>query len=68
MHTTGNIFKTENFKMKNTEISFYSFKQFRRLSLHIGGNGASVFSSFFHVRDNDDDYDDGESGDKGYYE
>ena len=54
--------------MKNTEISFYSFKQFRRLSLHIGGNGASVFSSFFHVRDNDDDYDDGESGGKGYYE
>ena len=24
--------------MKNTEIAFYSFKQFRYLSLHLGGN------------------------------
>ena len=35
--------------MKNT--AFYSFKQFRYLSLHIGGNGDSVevFHLFFHV-------------------
>ena len=36
--------------MKNTEIAFYSFKQFGYLSLHIGGNGNS-FEVFrlFHV-------------------
>ena len=28
--------------MKNTEIAFYSFKQFGYLSLHIGGNGDQV--------------------------
>ena len=28
--------------MKNTEIGFYSFKQLRYFSLHIGGNGNSV--------------------------
>ena len=28
--------------MKNTETAFYSFKQFRYLSLRIGGNGDSV--------------------------
>ena len=28
--------------MKNTEITFYSFKQFGYLSLHIGGNGDSA--------------------------
>ena len=28
--------------MKNSEIGFYSFKQFRYFSLHIGGNGNSV--------------------------
>ena len=34
--------------MKNTEIAFYSFKQFGYLSLHIGGNGdlAEVFRLF----------------------
>ena len=42
MHTTRNIFKRESFNMKNTETAVYSFKQFRYLSLHIGGNGASV--------------------------
>ena len=42
MHTTRNIFKKENFNMKNTETAFYSFKQFRHLQLHIGGNGDSV--------------------------
>ena len=42
MHITRNIFKRENFIMKNTETAFYSFKQFGYLSLHIGGNGASV--------------------------
>ena len=35
--------------MKNTEIAFYSFKQFEYLSLHIGGNRDSVeaFCLFF---------------------
>ena len=28
--------------MTNTQITFYSFKQFVYLSLHIGGNGDSV--------------------------
>ena len=42
MHTTRNIFKKENFNMKNTETAFYSFKQFRNLPLHIVGNGESV--------------------------
>ena len=28
--------------MKNTEIAYYSFKQFGYLSMHIGGNGNSV--------------------------
>ena len=28
--------------MKNSEIGFYSFKQFIYFSLHIGGNGNSV--------------------------
>ena len=28
--------------MKNTDIAFYSFKQFGYLSLPIGGNGDSV--------------------------
>ena len=27
MHTTRNIFKRENFNMKNTETAFYSFKK-----------------------------------------
>ena len=36
-------FKRENFYIKkNTEIVFYSFKQFRYLSMHIVGNGNSV--------------------------
>ena len=37
--------------MKNTEIAFYSCKQFGYLLLHIGGNGDSVelFRLFFHV-------------------
>ena len=35
--------------MKNTETAFYSFYQFGYLSLHIGGNGASVETSFFLV-------------------
>ena len=37
--------------MKNTEISFYSFKQFGYLLLHIGGNRDSVevFRLFFYV-------------------
>ena len=99
MHITRNIFKRENFNMKNTETAFYSFKQFGYLSLHIGGNGASVevfhlfsmylknkafkylknqiffwqFQVTFHIyldigRENDDDYDDGESNSKDYYE
>ena len=42
MDTTRNIFKRENFNMKNVEIAFYYFKQFGYLSLNIGGNGASV--------------------------
>ena len=42
MHTTRNIFKRENFNMKNTESAFYSFEQLGYLSLHIGGNGATV--------------------------
>ena len=42
MHITRNIFKRENFNMRNTETAFHSFKQFGYLSLHIGGNGASV--------------------------
>ena len=42
MHTTRNIFKRENFNMKNVKIAFYYFKQFGYLLLHIGGNGASV--------------------------
>ena len=40
--------------MKNTEIDFYSFKQFGYFSLHIGGNGnsAEVFSLFpMHLKD-----------------
>ena len=40
--------------MKNTEIDFYSFKQFGYFSLHIGGNGNSteVFSLFsMHLKD-----------------
>ena len=87
--------------MKNTEIAFYSFKQFEYLSPHIGGIGdsAEVFRLFsmylknkafqylknvlmpkmfwqfqvtFHMyldigRDNDYDYDDGESSDEDYY-
>ena len=28
--------------MKNSEIGFYSFKQFIYFSLHMGGNGNSV--------------------------
>ena len=28
--------------MKNTEIGFYSFKQFGYFSLYLGGNGNSV--------------------------
>ena len=40
MHITRNIFKRENFNMRNTETAFYSFKQFGYLSLHIGGSGA----------------------------
>ena len=28
--------------MTNTEVAFYSFKQFGYLSHHIGGNGDSV--------------------------
>ena len=37
--------------MKNTEIAFYSCKQFGYLSLHIGVNGDSVevFRLFCHV-------------------
>ena len=87
--------------MKNTEICFYSFKQFGYFLLHIGGNGNSVqvFRLFFmylkdkvfkylkkqslflamssvtfHIcldigRDDDgDDYNEGESSDKDYYE
>ena len=51
MHTARNIFKRENFNMKNTETAFDSFLKFGYLSLHIGGNGASVevfllFSSY----------------------
>ena len=42
MHTIRNIFKKENFNMKSAETAFYSFKQFRHLQLHIGGNGDSV--------------------------
>ena len=50
MHITRNIFKRENFNMRNTETAFYSFKQFGYLSLHIGGNGASVeVFCLFHV-------------------
>ena len=35
MNTTRNIFKRENFSMKNTENDFHSSKQFEYLSLHI---------------------------------
>ena len=38
--------------MKDTEIDFYSFKQFGYFSLHIGGNGNSVeVFSFFSMHD-----------------
>ena len=37
MLTTRNIFKRENFNIKNTEATFYSFKQFGHSSLNIGG-------------------------------
>ena len=42
MHTPNNIFKRENFNMKNTETDFCFFKQFGYLSLHIAGNSDSV--------------------------
>ena len=42
MHTTRNIFKRDNFNMKNNKTAFYYFKQFGYLSLHIRVNGASV--------------------------
>ena len=42
IHTTKNAFKRENFNMKNTEIAFYSFKQFGYLFLDIRGTGVSV--------------------------
>ena len=42
MHTTNNIFKRENFNMKNTETDFCFFKQFGYLSQHIAGNSDSV--------------------------
>ena len=36
--------------MKNTEIVFYSFKQFGYSSLNIGGNGIQLkYFAFFHV-------------------
>ena len=38
MHPKRNIFKRENFNMKNTETAF-SFKQLGYLSLNIGDNG-----------------------------
>ena len=84
MHTTRSAFKTENTNLKNAETASYSFKQFGYLSLHIRGSGAlvevfRVFSIYlkgkvpFHLyrnigRDNDDDYNDGESSDKNDYE
>ena len=34
--------KRENFHMKNADSAFYYIKQFGYLSLHIGGNRASV--------------------------
>ena len=42
MLTTRNIFKREKFNIKNTEATFYSFKQFGHSSLNIGGNEDSV--------------------------
>ena len=54
MNATRNVFKGENFSMKNTENDFYSSKQFEYLSLHIGGNGDSVevFRLFsMHLKD-----------------
>ena len=42
MHTTRNIFKKENFNMKNTGTAFYSFKKFRYLPLHIRGKRDSI--------------------------
>ena len=42
MLTTRNIFKRENFNIKNTEATFYFFKQFGNSSLNIGVNGDSV--------------------------
>ena len=35
MHTTRNTFKRENFNTKNTEIAFYSFKQYLSMDIHI---------------------------------
>ena len=35
MHTTRNTFKRENFNTKNTEIAFYSFKQYLSMDFHI---------------------------------
>ena len=35
--------------MKNTEIAFYSFKQFGYLSLYIGVNGDSVKGLVFYL-------------------
>ena len=99
MHTTRNIFESENFNMNNTEFAFNSFIQFGYLLLHIGSDGAAAevfvffpctwrikllnnsktkaffwqFQITFHIyldigRDNDDDYDDGESNGKDYYQ
>ena len=35
MHTARNTFKRENFNTKNTEIAFYSFKQYLSMDIHM---------------------------------
>ena len=35
MHTTRNTFKRESFNMKNTEIAFYSFKQYLSIDIYM---------------------------------
>ena len=35
MHTTRNTFKRKSFNMKNTEIAFYSFKQYLSIDIYM---------------------------------
>ena len=48
MHTSRSTFKRVNFNMKNSDIAFYSLKQYLSLDIYMdiyrcdGGNGDSV--------------------------